>query len=71
VRTLTLAPLRQRAMGVIDYGLLEAGLVIMALPCMLLLLGLQGRYVRGLHVRSKQGLIDGECAVGAPDRSRP
>jgi ABC-type maltose transport system permease subunit len=56
---------------VIDYGLLEAGLVIMALPCMLLLLGLQGRYVRGLHVRSKQGLIDGECAVGAPDRSRP
>jgi multiple sugar transport system permease protein len=38
---------RQRTFGAIDYGALEAGVVVMALPCLLLFLLLQRHYVRG------------------------
>jgi multiple sugar transport system permease protein len=34
-------------MGVINYGATEAGVVVMALPCVLLFLLLQRYYVRG------------------------
>lgn len=45
--SLAIATLRQQAMGVIDYGSLEAGVVVMAVPCIILFLALQGQYVRG------------------------
>jgi multiple sugar transport system permease protein len=45
--SLAIATLRQQAMGVIDYGSLEAGVVVMAAPCIILFLALQGQYVRG------------------------
>lgn len=45
--SLAITTLRQQTMGVIDYGSLEAGVVVMALPCLLLFFALQGQYVRG------------------------
>jgi multiple sugar transport system permease protein len=45
--TLAMAGLRQQTMGAIDYGSLEAGVVVMATPCIFLFLLLQGQYVRG------------------------
>jgi multiple sugar transport system permease protein len=41
------ANLRQQTMGAIDYGATEAGVVAMALPCVILFLLLQRYYVRG------------------------
>ncbi len=41
------ANLRQQTMGVIDYGATEAGVVVMAVPCVILFLLLQRYYVRG------------------------
>lgn len=45
--SLAITTLRQQTMGVIDYGSLEAGVVVMALPCLILFFALQGQYVRG------------------------
>jgi multiple sugar transport system permease protein len=45
--SLAITSLRQQTMGVIDYGSLEAGVVVMAVPCLILFLALQGQYVRG------------------------
>ena len=45
--SLAITNLRQQTMGVIDYGSLEAGVVVMAVPCLLLFFALQGQYVRG------------------------
>ena len=42
-----IANLRQQTMGVIDYGATEAGVVVMALPCLILFLFLQRHFVRG------------------------
>jgi multiple sugar transport system permease protein len=42
-----IANLRQQTMGAIDYGATEAGVVVMALPCLILFLFLQGHFVRG------------------------
>lgn len=39
--------MQQRTFGAIDYGALEAGVVVMAVPCLLLFLVLQRHYVRG------------------------
>ena len=39
--------MREQSIGVIDYGSLEAGVVVMALPCLILFYALQGQYVRG------------------------
>ena len=41
------ANLRQLTIGVINYGLTESGVVVMALPCVILFLLLQRYYVRG------------------------
>jgi multiple sugar transport system permease protein len=43
----TVANMRQQTMGVINYGATEAGVVIMAVPCVILFLLLQRYYVRG------------------------
>lgn len=39
--------MQQRTFGAIDYGALEAGVVVTALPCLLLFMILQRHYVRG------------------------
>jgi len=44
---LAIATLRQQTTFTIDYGATEAGVVVMALPCLVLFLLLQGHYVRG------------------------
>lgn len=44
---LAVANLRGQAQGVVDYGATEAGVVVLALPCVLLFLILQRHYVRG------------------------
>lgn len=44
---LAIANLRVQVQGVIDYGATEAGVVVLAVPCVLLFLVLQRHYVRG------------------------
>jgi multiple sugar transport system permease protein len=44
---LAVANLRVQVQGVIDYGATEAGVVVLAVPCVLLFLVLQRHYVRG------------------------
>ncbi len=44
---LAVANLRGQTMGVVDYGVTEAGVVVLALPCIVLFLILQRHYVRG------------------------
>jgi multiple sugar transport system permease protein len=44
---LAVANLRGQVQGVVDYGATEAGVVVLALPCILLFLILQRHYVRG------------------------
>jgi multiple sugar transport system permease protein len=44
---LAMTVMREQSIGVIDYGSLEAGVVVMAVPCLLLFFALQGQYVRG------------------------
>jgi ABC-type glycerol-3-phosphate transport system permease component len=42
-----LVSMRERTFGAIDYGALEAGVMVTALPCLVLFLVLQRHYVRG------------------------
>ncbi|MGA3058434.1 MAG: carbohydrate ABC transporter permease [Candidatus Limnocylindrales bacterium] len=42
-----LTTMREQTIGIINYGSLEAGVVVMALPCLILFFALQGQYVRG------------------------
>ncbi|HMR49800.1 MAG TPA: carbohydrate ABC transporter permease [Arachnia sp.] len=44
---LALVNMRQQAMGVIDYGITTAGVVILTLPALVLFLALQKYYVKG------------------------
>ena len=44
---LAIATLRQQSMGAIDFGATQAGVVVMALPCLILFVALQRHYVRG------------------------
>jgi multiple sugar transport system permease protein len=44
---LAIAVLRQQTMGAIDYGATEAGVIVMAVPCLFLFLVLQRHYMRG------------------------
>jgi multiple sugar transport system permease protein len=44
---LAVSNLRVQVQGIIDYGATEAGVVVLALPCILLFLLLQRHYVRG------------------------
>jgi multiple sugar transport system permease protein len=39
--------MREQAFGAVDYGALEAGVVVMAVPCVALFLALQRHYVQG------------------------
>lgn len=52
---LAIAILRQQTMGQIDYGATEAGVVVMALPCLLLFFLLQRYFVRGFMVGAVKG----------------
>ena len=44
---LALVNLRQQTMGAVDFGSTEAGVVVMALPCLILVVLLQRYYVQG------------------------
>jgi multiple sugar transport system permease protein len=52
---LAIATLRQQSMGVIDYGATEAGVIVMAIPCLILFLLLQRYYVRGFMSGAVKG----------------
>ena len=52
-------------MGVIDYGATEAGVVVMALPCLILFLLLQRHYVRGFMSGRGQGMIPAWARYGS------
>jgi multiple sugar transport system permease protein len=45
--SLALVNLRQQTMGAVDFGSTESGVVVMAIPCLILFLLLQRYYVRG------------------------
>lgn len=47
VLPLAIANLRQQSMGAVDFGATQAGVVVMALPCLVLFALLQRHYVRG------------------------
>lgn len=52
---LAFAVLRQQTMGVIDYGATEAGVVVMAVPCLILFILLQRYYMRGFMSGAVKG----------------
>ncbi|MEU4694732.1 carbohydrate ABC transporter permease [Actinoplanes sp. NPDC023714] len=52
---LAVANMRQQVMGIVDYGATEAGVVVLALPCVLLFLALQRHYVRGFMSGALKG----------------
>ena len=47
--------LRGQVQGVVDYGATEAGVVVLALPCIVLFLLLQRHYVRGFMSGALKG----------------
>jgi multiple sugar transport system permease protein len=52
---LAIAVLRQQQMGIIDYGATEAGVVVMAVPCLFLFILLQRYYMRGFMAGAVKG----------------
>ena len=52
---LAIANLRGQVQGVVDYGATEAGVVVLALPCVVLFLVLQRHYVRGFMSGALKG----------------
>jgi multiple sugar transport system permease protein len=52
---LAVATLRQQTMGIIDYGATQAGVVVMALPCLVLFIFLQRHFVRGFMSGALKG----------------
>jgi multiple sugar transport system permease protein len=52
---LAVANLRQQTMGAVDFGATEAGVVVLAFPCVLLFLLLQRYYVRGFMLGAVKG----------------
>lgn len=52
---LAVANLRGQVQGVVDYGATEAGVVVLALPCVILFLLLQRHYVRGFMSGALKG----------------
>jgi multiple sugar transport system permease protein len=52
---LAVANMRQQVMGIVDYGATEAGVVVLALPCILIFLVLQRHYVRGFMSGALKG----------------
>jgi multiple sugar transport system permease protein len=52
---LAVATMRQQVMGIVDYGATEAGVIVLALPCIVLFLALQRHYVRGFMSGALKG----------------
>ncbi|WP_197680974.1 carbohydrate ABC transporter permease [Nocardioides scoriae] len=52
---LAVANMRQQVMGVVDYGATEAGVVVLAVPCVFLFIVLQRHYVRGFMSGAVKG----------------
>jgi multiple sugar transport system permease protein len=52
---LAIAILRQQTMGQIDYGATEAGVIVMAVPCLILFFLLQRYFVRGFMAGAVKG----------------
>jgi multiple sugar transport system permease protein len=52
---LAISNLRSQVQGVVDYGATEAGVVVLALPCVVLFLLLQRHYVRGFMSGALKG----------------
>jgi multiple sugar transport system permease protein len=52
---LAVATLRQQTMGAVDFGATQAGVVVMAIPCLILFLFLQRHYVRGFMSGALKG----------------
>jgi multiple sugar transport system permease protein len=52
---LAVATLRQQTMGAVDFGATQSGVVVMALPCLLLFVFLQRHYVRGFMSGALKG----------------
>ncbi len=52
---LAVANMRQQVQGIVDYGATEAGVVVLALPCVVLFLLLQRHYVRGFMSGALKG----------------
>ncbi|MET7861051.1 carbohydrate ABC transporter permease [Streptomyces sp. NPDC005318] len=52
---LAIATLRQQSMGAIDYGATEAGVTVLAVPCLVLFVLLQRHYVRGFMSGALKG----------------
>ncbi|MBY6682400.1 carbohydrate ABC transporter permease [Rhodococcus sp. BP-316] len=52
---LAIANLRGQTMGIVDYGATEAGVVVLAAPCILIFLLLQRHYVRGFMSGALKG----------------
>ena len=52
---LAIANMRQQVMGIVDFGATEAGVVVLALPCVVLFLLLQRHYVRGFMSGALKG----------------
>jgi multiple sugar transport system permease protein len=47
--------MREQAFGAVDYGALEAGVMVMALPCVALFLALQRHYIQGFTTGALRG----------------
>ncbi|WP_435738628.1 carbohydrate ABC transporter permease [Cellulosimicrobium sp. PMB13] len=52
---LAVANMRQQVMGIVDYGATQAGVVVLAVPCIVLFLLLQRHYVRGFMSGALKG----------------
>lgn len=52
---LAIANMRQQVMGIVDYGATEAGVVVLALPCVVLFLLLQRHYIQGFMSGALKG----------------
>lgn len=52
---LALVNMRAQVMGVIDYGVTQAGVVVLTVPCVILFLALQRHYVRGFMSGALKG----------------
>jgi multiple sugar transport system permease protein len=52
---LAVVNMRQQVMGIVDYGATQAGVVVLALPCVVLFLLLQRHYVRGFMSGALKG----------------
>jgi multiple sugar transport system permease protein len=52
---LAIATLRQQTMGAVDFGVTQAGVVVMALPCLIVFVLLQRHYVQGFMSGALKG----------------